>query len=568
MDAVELEVLRNKLLAVGQEMSLSLQRSAYSTNIKTRADFSCALFDEQYRTVVQAFNQPGHLGSLTQQAAGVLREYGPENLEEGDALLCNDPYGGGTHLPDCTLISPIVLQGRAIGYVGNLAHHVDIGGRVPGSVAGDSTEIYQEGLIVPPVKIIRRGEVNFDIFRLVMRNVRAQRENAGDFRAQFAANKLAVRRYLELVEKYGLPTIRGAIDAILDYTERRVRAELAKLPRGSYEAEEFLDGDGVVDEPVRLAVRVELQGDRVSIDLSDCAPQTRGPINAPYPVAFSGVTYPLICLTDPDIAPNDGVYRPITVKTRRGTVVDPIPPAPVVGCWEICMRLAESVFKALAGADPQRVPAGSKGCMCNLAYGAWQVDGRSYAYYETVGGGYGARYNKDGIDGVQPHIQNTENSPVEELETTLPVRIVRYSLIADSGGPGTFRGGLGIRRDLQFPGHRAVFSIVSDRAKFPAWALQGGQPGRLAQYVVNFASPHPRALNSKCSVTLAPDDIVSIQTPGGGGYGAPFMRDPALVLDDVLSGKVTPQEARTAYGVAIDVARRVVDAAETARLRR
>lgn len=566
IDPITFEVIRNALNEVTEEMSVTLRRSAYSTNIKTRADFSCALFDRDRQSVSQSFSQANHLGSLVEMVPRMVAEYGPERLGPGDALIGNDPYRGGAHLNDILLVSPVFHDGEPIGYVANLAHHVDVGGGAPASV-GAFREVYQEGVIIPPVKLIEGGEILPDVFALVLSQVRAKQETAGDFRAQAAANTTGSRRVGGLIARYGSDTVGDHIAELIAYTDRRTQAEIALLPRGEFAAEGLIDSDGFSDEPVRLTARVRIDDDGVLFDLTGCDPQRRAPVNSTYSQTFSACAYVLKCLIDPDVPVNAGFYRHVRLVAPPGTVVNATHPGPVVGGWETNARLTDVVLKALAPAMPERIPAGTKGMICHAGFGG--VDPRSGQYYcflETLAGGYGGRQGSDGPDAVQMHGQNTENAPVEETERNYPVRINRYELVDDSDGPGQWRGGLGLRRDYLFPDHEASFTVLADRDRWGPWGLFGGMSGERATYTLN-PETECRPLGAKATVDLKPGDVVSYRTCGGGGYGPPDRREPALVLRDVREGKVSLERARDIYRVAVRPEDWTVDAEETAQLR-
>lgn len=566
VDPVRFEVIRNALLAITEEMGATLRRAAYSTNIKTRGDFSCAFFDRQLRTIAQAFAQPSHLGSLAHIVPRAIRAYGADQLAPGDGILMNDPYLGGVHLNDITLITPMFHQGRIFGYVANIAHHVDVGGGAPGSI-GVSSEIYQEGLVIPPVRFVQDGQINRDLFAMIRSNFRGTKEISGDFRAQTAANRLGLQRLETLLDKYGDTELEDYLDALLHYTERRTMAAFAQFPNGTFSAEAFMDGDGMGDEPIKLAVTAHIDSGHIRVDLTGCDRQRKSPTNATFSQTYSGVVYVLKCLVDPDIPVNDGFYRLVDIRTRPGSVVAARHPAAVAAGWEVAMQLCDLLFKALSEALPDRVLAGTKGCICNIAFGGINPATNDYfTYYETIAGGYGATLRNDGMDAVQAHFQNTENAPVEETEANYPVRILRYELINDSEGAGRHRGGLGIRRDYTFPGHTPSFSILSDKAKYPPWGLFGGGSARPAKYILN---PDTEALelSSKVTLQLAPGDVVSVQTPGGGGSEVPWERTPAAVAEDVALGKVSTERARQVYGVVVCPDTFVVDEAATAEQR-
>ncbi|HEX6079327.1 MAG TPA: hydantoinase B/oxoprolinase family protein [Methylomirabilota bacterium] len=563
IDPVRFEVIRNALLAITEERGATLRRAAYSTNIKTRGDFSCAFFDRDLRTIAQAFAQPSHLGSLAHIVPRAIRSYGPERLEPGDGILINDPYLGGVHLNDITLITPVFHQGALFGYVANIAHHVDVGGGAPGSI-GVSSEIYQEGLVIPPVRFVRGGHIDRDLFAMIRSNFRGTREISGDFRAQTAANRLGAQRIESLAAQYGAGPLAHYLEELLRYTERRTRAAFAEFPDGRFEADMLMDGDGVTDEPVRLAAVVTVEGGRLTVDLTGCDDQRKSPTNATSSQTYSGVVYVLKCLIDPDIPVNDGFYRLIDIRSRPGSVVHAQHPAAVAAGWEIAMQLCDLMFKALAPALPDRVVAGTKGCVCNIAFGGINPGtGEYFTYYETIAGGYGATLTTDGMDAVQAHFQNTENAPIEETEANYPVRILRYSLIENSEGGGRHRGGLGVRRDYAFPGHAPSFSILSDKALHAPWGLFGGAEARPARYVLNPDAAGARELPSKITFQMAPGDVVSVQTPGGGGAEAPLERDPARVAADVAQGKISVERALSVYGVVVDPVSHVLDEAAT-----
>jgi N-methylhydantoinase B len=549
VDPITFEVIRNALVAATDEMALALKRSAYSTNIKTRSDFSCAFFDAQLRSVAQGFAQPVHLGSMVEQVPHAVRAYGAERLSAGDVLVTNDPHPSGVHLNDVSLISPVYHEGELIGYVANLAHHVDVGGGAPASI-GAFREVFQEGVIVPPVKLVAGGRIVKDVFTLILAQIRSKHETAGDFRAQIAANATGVRRVLALVERHGRDTILAAMAELLEYTERRTRAELDSLPHGVYEAEGSVDNDGYTEEPVVLKVRVELDAGGVRFDLTGCDAQRRAPVNSTYAQTFSACAYAVKCLIDPDLPVNDGFYRLIAVDAPPGTVANCTWPAPVVGGWETHARLIEVIVRALLPAFPERLPAGTKGMMCQAGFGSLDEAAATYTcFYDTFAGGYGGRHASDGPDAVQSHSQNTENAPIEETELNYPVRIDRLALVADSEGPGRFRGGLGLRKDYRFDLH-TTFTVLADRDRVGPWGAFGGRSGRIAEYVHVRDGVETR-LSSKTTLDLVPGDVISVRTCGGGGYGTPEEREPERVLRDVLEGKVSADRARDVYHVAI-----------------
>src|SRR5579884_2560575 len=549
VDPVRFEVIRNALASVTEEMATALKRSAYSTNIRTRHDFSCAFFDRNLRVTAQAFTQPVHLGSFVQLVPRAIADYGPRRLRQGDVIVANDPYCGGVHLNDITMIMPAFVQGELIGYLANLAHHSDVGGGAPASI-GAFREVFQEGVIVPPVKLVSRGRLVQDVFKLILAQIRSKHETAGDLRAQVAANATGVRRLNALVARHGRARLVAAMDELLEYTERRTRAELETLPHGTYEAEGQVDNDGYSDEPVRLVARVTLRPNGASFDTTGSDAQRRAPVNSTYAMAFSACAYMLKCLVDPDLPVNDGFYRLLEVHAPEGTVTNCRWPGPVVGGWETHDRLVEVLFRAVLPALPERIPAGTKGMMCQAGFGSLDAAADTYVcFYETFAGGYGGRAGSDGPDAVQAHGQNTENAPIEETELNYPVRIGTLSLRPDSEGPGRYRGGLGLRKDYVFD-RPTTYTILADRDRRGPWGAFGGGEGSVAEYVLVRGGVETR-LPSKTTVEVEPGDVISVRTCGGGGYGPPSERDPALVARDVREGKISLERARTVYGAAL-----------------
>lgn len=558
MDPIRFEVMRSAFEAAADEMGAALRKAAYSTNIKTRSDFSCALFDSKLRIIAQSFSQPVHLASMSRMVPNTIRQYGIEKLRPGDALVMNHPYRGGVHLNDVAIMAPFFSGGKIQGYAATIAHHVDIGGYAPGGYC-ISTELYQEGIIIPPAKLVSEGEIVDDVFRLILANIRSPRQSTGDFRAQIAASLLGQKRMAEILNRFGAESVENFVDELIEYTERWARAEISKLPDGVYETEALLDDDGVSDRPIRLVLKVEIKEGRVSFDLTGTDAQRSSPMNATLTQTYSPLAYVVKCLIDSDIPTNEGFYRLIDVKAPPGTVVNATPPVGVVGGWEVVMRLCCLGFRALADAMPDKVMASTKSINCHMACGGTDPrTGEYYTFIETMAGGWGGLPTKDGMDAVQSHVQNTENSAIEETENNLPFMITRYELIPDSEGAGRFRGGLGLRRDWKFPGHEATLTVFSDNRKFAPWGLFGGGSGSPSKYILN-PDGETKELPSKVTLHLQPGSVISYRTPGGGGYGTPLERDPERVLEDVAQGKVTPERARDIYGVVLDASGNAVD---------
>ena len=560
-----LEIFRHSLKGIVEEMGVTLQRTAYSTNIKIRRDHTCALFDADLRHIAQHDIAPQHIGSLVSVVPRNMRDR--DNLSPGDGILINDPYKGAVHLPDVMLICPLFRDGKIIGYAANSAHHVDIGGPTPGGIPTDSTDLYGEGVIMPGVKAVEDWSYDDEVLSFITRNVRSPEMRIGDYHAQLGANRTGKKRFGELYDEYGADALSEHLDELIEYTERLVRSNIADLPDGVYEAHDYMDDDGIHDEELLLTLTIEVDGDDMVLDFTGTAEENEGPLNCTPAMAFAGTMAVVMSLIGGDLPKNEGFYRPFDIITPEGSMVNPTDDRPVAAGWEIAIRSGDLVTKAMADVLPEETIAATKGIICNIAYGGSDPrDDEEYVYYETVGGGYGARAEKDGMDGVQAHYQNTANSPIEELETEIPLYVRRYEYIQDSEGPGRQRGGLGVRRDIEFYDHRSSFTVLSDRNKNEPWGLFGGGAARPARYVIN-PDDDPTLLRSKSTTRLDPNDVASVQTPGGGGYGDPFERPPKAVLEDVVNEKVSVRKAREKYGVVVDLADRSIDEAKTRALR-
>jgi len=528
IDAVTLEILRNQLEGVAEEMGRVLIRGSYSPNIKERQDCSTALFDADGRMVAQAEHIPVHLGAMP-EAVAAIRDRDPA---PGDAFLLNDPFAGGTHLPDVTIVSPVAPAGEIVGYAVTRAHHADVGGMSPGSMPAGATEIYQEGVRLPGVRLATADGIDEDVFELFLANVRNPDERRADVRAQLAANERAEARVGELLEAHGDERLRAAFDAVIDYSRERIGAELAELPDGTYEARDVIEGDGVTDADVPIEVTVEIAGSEVDVDFAGTAPQVDGNLNAPLAVAKSAVYFVVRAVTDPEIPPNHGCYEPVSVSAPEGSLLNPTAPRAVVGGnVETSQRITDVVLAAFAAATPERVPAQSQGTMNNLIIGSREADG--YTYYETIGGGFGARRDKDGMDGVQVGMTNTLNTPIEALETEYPLAVERYALRPDSGGDGEYRGGLGLERSITVETESVVSLLTERRRRAPSGA-DGGGDGATGQ---NLIDGEPVA--SKTTVDAPAGTTVTVRTPGGGGYGDPADRDPDARKRDRVDGKTS-----------------------------
>ena len=533
-DPIKLEIFKHLFAAVAEEMGTVLRKSSYSPNIKERRDFSCALFDAKGQLVAQAAHIPVHLGAMPLSVAAAIERFG-KTLQPGDLVILNDPFRGGTHLPDITMVSPIFDSSPAgkapaseiLGFAASRAHHADVGGMTPGSMPV-AREIYQEGLIIPPVKLVRSGTIDQDLLAMILANVRTPQERLGDLQAQIAANQRGEARLLELVSRYGRDEVAEAMQQLLAYTERTTRRLLESLPDGTYRFSDWLDDDGVVNEPVLITVAVTIKGDSALVDFSGSARQKQGSVNAVYAITLSAVAYVFRCLLGLDVPDNAGSMASIRVIAPPGTVVNALAPAPVAGGnVETSQRIVDVLLGALAQACPEKVPAASQGTMNNVTIGGLvpldqkENEGtsgkRAFAYYETIGGGMGARPDMDGPSAVHSHMTNTLNTPVEALEYAYPLRILRYEVRHGSGGLGRFRGGDGIRRDIQVLTDCQVTLLTDRRVRAP-YGLAGGEPGQSGENVL-IRNGMEIPLPGKGTVELNAGDTLSIRTPGGGGYG-------------------------------------------------
>ena len=529
MDAVSLEIFKSLFSSVAEEMGAVLGRTAFSANIKERRDFSCALFDDHGLMVAQAAHLPVHLGSMPASVAAVIAEMA---LQPGDVAILNDPYLGGTHLPDITLVMPVFTErGEAMelaGYVANRAHHADIGGAAPGSMPL-STDLYQEGLIIPPLKLLQNGKMDNQLMAIICRNVRTPDERRGDLEAQLACVRTGERRLLEIIGRYGLGDVREHMAGLLTYSEALTRAAIRRIPPGRYAFEDALDNDGISDVPVPIKVTVTVKGDRLTFDFTGTAAETDGPVNAVLAVTESAVLYVVRCITGEGIPANQGCMVPIRIVAPPGTIVNARPSRAVsAGNVETSQRIVDVLFGALAKALPDKIPAASQGTMNNLAFGGFDdVRGRPFAYYETIGGGTGGAPNAPGLSAVQSHMTNTLNTPIEALEFDLPVRVKEYAIRRGTGGAGRHPGGDGLRRTLEFLA-TADCTIVSERRTIKPYGLAGGLPGTPGRTILHRAGSDERVvLPSKTRLKLHPGDSITIETPGGGGWGEPNNVEPS-----------------------------------------
>jgi len=517
VDTVELAVFQSAMHSIAEEMGAALRRTAISPNIKERRDYSCAVFDAEARVIAMGDHMPVHLGSMPMSVDAAVAAL---TLGPGDVAILNDPYAGGTHLPDLTMVMAIFCEGhkRAAFYVAARAHHADVGGMFPGSM-GPAREIFQEGLRVPPVRLVRAGEVDRDLLNLILLNVRTPVEREGDLAAQMGACRVGEARLLHLVERYGVARLKEMGEELLAYSERLVRAQLKLLPSGVYEAEDWLDDDGVGAEAIRIAVRLELNAEQgsIAIDFAGTAAQVSGSVNAVRAITLSACFYVLRCLLGEDAPATAGILRPLTLTLPHASVINAQPPAPVAGGnVETSQRIVDTLLRALAKCAPDRVPAASAGTMSNLTIGG--VDprtGAAFTYYETTAGGMGASSTRDGVSGVQTHMTNSLNTPIEALEFAYPFRVRRYGYREGSGGPGLHCGGDGLVKELEALADAEV-TLLAERRTFAPWGLQGGSDGAHgAAFLAGQKMP------GKFSERVAAGTVVRLETPGGGGWGKP-----------------------------------------------
>lgn len=568
VDPITMQVVRYGLEQIADEMGYTIMRTARSTVIKEVLDFSCTLADRQGRTIAQAHHVPMLLGSLDITMRRVLEHYGSgsERLEEGDVVISNDPYLGGQHVMDMQVSAPVFEDGALIGLVGNIAHQVDMGGMAPGGVAGGMTEIFQEGVRFPMIKFHQRGVESREVVRMIAGNVRIPEVTLGDMRSQVSAANVGVRRFKEIYRKHGPAIFHSAVDALLDYSEERICRGLRRIPDGVYTGEDFVDDDGIGDEPLRVAVTISKAGDGITVDFEGSSPQARGNVNCPIASTCAAVYYVVIALADPHIPPNAGAFRPVKLRIPEGTIVNPRPPAGVTARTNTTAKIVEAMFRAFAEAVPDRVVSGSHAQSTTCGFvGYHPRSGKRFSFTDIEVGGAPARPYRDGRDGQDSHLARFMNTPIEAAEMEFPILTERLEFRPDSGGAGLYRGGLAVRRDIKLLAN-VSFARYGDRHKFPPWGVAGGKDGAVGEFVLNPGREGEQRLRSKGLSQLSAGDVVSLRLPGAGGYGDPSRRDPEAVARDVREGKVSREAARRDYGVAL-TAELSVDEQETARLR-
>ena len=541
LDPVTIEILSNGLQSLVDEAFVALMKSAYSTNIKERHDHSCAIVDRTGRLVAQASNSiPVHIASVLGQMRAIFKKFPLDEISEGDIFAANDPHeGGGTHLPDVSIAMPVFADGQLLGFVCNIAHHADIGGMSPGSMAGGMKDIYQEGLRIPVVKLFRNGKLDQDIFDILLLNVRVREERRGDYNAQFSALHLAARRLIEMINKYSSNLIKNVFDEIIDRTYERMLSAIALIPDGVYRFKDVMDDDGrdAVNVPINLTATIK--GKSALFDFEGTSPQTPGNINIPLHGTKAAVCYVLKAMLDSDIPNNQGVLDAVEVVAPMGTMVSCIAPASVAARAHTSQRIIDVVIGALSSALPEAAVGAANGANTMAVFAGNDPEtGQPYVYLETLGGGFGGRNDRDGKDGVQVHITNTSNLPIEAIEMEYPLRVDRYGFIPDSGGAGKYRGGLGLQRVVRPIGHTCIFNGVGERFRNNPWGIFDGCAGKSGSFWLEEDQCLPVQLSHKSpDMPLKPNQALVVNTPGAGGYGDPKKRSKELIKVDKVSGK-------------------------------
>lgn len=550
--AVELEIIKSSLSGIVQEMQNSLFRTGYSTIVRESQDASCAIMDSDAQVIAQHVVLPLHMGAFPACCAAVIKSYG-DDIADGDAFLINHPYEGGSpHAPDMAVITPIFIDGQVLGFCGSIAHKSDIGGPVPGSCSGQARETFNEGLHLPAIRYVRHGRSSGEIERIIAANSRTPDLVLGDIRGQIGACRLGEQRIRELTGKFGSDRAVAGFRRLQQLAEQRMRAAIAEWADGRFEAERFIDDDGIeLNKPVRIHAVVEKRGDRLVLDFSGSADQTRGPANVRPPLVQAASAYVLISLVDPQIFINSGILRAFDVKTREGSVLNPRFPAPVNTYNATVHAMVEALFDALSHCVPSRARADGCGSRSIIIGGRMTSAGKSYVQYEIVGGGAGGRALRDGASGTTVNQSNAKIAPVEIVESEFPTRIQRFELIRDSGGAGKYRGGLGILREYVNLAD-ARFSIRSSKHVIAPKGVAGGRDGRTGDLTINPDTPDPKHLPTRyADYPLRAGNVFRLETPGGGGLGDPMERDPEAVLNDIVQGYVSPERAAADYGVVV-----------------
>ena len=563
VDPITLGLIRNYLSSVADEMANTVIRTAYSTIVRDCMDFSTALCDRNGQMVAQGVTIPFQLGSIPFALGATLKKYAGR-IFPGDIFIMNDPFEGGIHIPDIFIFHPIFYKEALIGFSAVVAHHVDVGGRVPGSAACDNTEIFQDGLRIPPLKLYERGLASEAIFQIIEKNVRVPVMTLGDIRANLSACRTGEKGMLELAKRFGLESLDAYYAELLNYTEKMVRAEIRTWPDGEYSFTDYLDDDGVDPAPIPIRVKMTVHGDSVTIDFTGTSAQVRGGINCPLPFTVSCCGYAVRSIMQADIPNTSGLFRPIEVIAPEASIVNPVMPAASGMRGVVGFRLSDALFGTLAQIVPHKVPAAGEGGNSLIIIGGYSRKREPFVMFDLVAGTWGARPTKDGNDGLTNPGSVISNIPAELMELEYPVRLEEYSLIEDSGGAGKYRGGLAVARTWRYLGDQpANLSIRSDRRDYPPYGLFGGKSGAPSWNIVNPGSETERILQTKVTGSLNPGDVIRHVQAGGGGWGDRLERDPAAVREDVLDDKVSIEKAEELYGVVIDARSKEVDVTAT-----
>lgn len=548
-----MQVLRYAMEQIADEMGHTLMRTARSTVIKEIKDISCAVFDRQGNTIAQAHHAPMLLTGFEIPMRSLRKRFKDEDLNDGDVIIFNDPYIGGQHVMDLVTFAPVRYQGKLVGFVGSIAHHADMGGAAAGGTQGGLTEIYLEGLRFPMVKLYKKGKEDAELIGILNNNIRVPDKTLGDIRAQASADFVGVRRLKEIFEKYGPAVVERHTDALLDYSEKRIREGLKKLPDGTYTGVDYVDDDGLTGKPIKLQVNIHKQGDHALVDFDGTDAEVPGNVNCPIATVHAAVYYALIAVADPHVPANSGCYRPFQVEAQEGLVVNPRPPRACGARTNTSQKITEAMMLALAQAAPDRVMAGSHGQITNCGFSGYHPDtGKRFVFVDIQGGGAGARWCKDGRDGQDSHLARFMNTPIEAVELEFPMRIEKYEFIADTGGAGKYRGALGLRRDIRSLIDDLSFGRYGDRQVFAPFGLFGGKEGGKGKFILNPDTPDEKPLKSKGLDKLKKDDVVALRLPGAGGYGEPRERDRQAIVRDVRDGKVSIAQAAKDYDIVID----------------
>jgi len=567
LDAITLEVMRNALQSIAEEMGVTLIRTALSINIKDRRDCSNAVYTADGDLVAQAKHIPLHLGLMPTIMKAVLKAYPPDKLKPGDAIMINDPYISGSHLPDVCVFSPVFFENELVAIVANLAHHCDIGGMAPGGMPVNATEIFQEGIRIAPIKIRKEGILDEELVGLIANNVRTSYEFRGDMEAQMAANNVGEKRTEELVKKYGVKFVKYYMEEMLNYSERRMRARLREMKSGVYTFEDRLEFEESDEIPIKVAITIN--EDKMLVDFTGTGKQVKGSLNCTRGVTLACVYYAVKAMTDPEIPSNGGAFRPVQVITPEGSIVNPKFPAAVSNAnINTSQRITDCMLGALAQVRPDRAMAACSGTMSLLTIGGVNPrTGSYYSYVETYGGGMGAVNNLDGMDGVHTNMTNTRNTPTEVMEMAYPLFVNKYGLIPESEGPGQFRGGLGLTREIIILDHEAYVTLSTERSFTDPWGLFGGKPGRNSRCLLENIDGSIESLPARITTVIPAGKKIIYQTPGGGGMGSPFTRDPKAVQRDFIDGFISVERAKKEYGVIIDPVSREINYTATDELR-